>query len=1354
MKRLTALLTAALIALTVSTTAFAVPTDESSIQTSGNSSESKPEESSVATAESSVFDPEKISYKSFELKNADMTIDLPSDMYFLTPDIAKNDPALSAAKTTAEEVKKSFSENGTLLKAFTKDFSFDINVTMSENDRTKTIDNLLSLSDSELEEVANALLESDYTTGCAKNTYNGTLFLTLDTEYKSSDTEIYGVQEYTVVNGKNVIITFQSHTGQFSKNTQKLVKEIMNNTTFAGIEAPVEISDAGLADVTDLDPRYMAILIASVIGLAALASMIIVGTKYRQSRLAAALKDDSEVHKTGDSDIIIKTPNTQIPVDDETEDVKINKDSEKKIEEKPYDSSIFETKDENVLFTNEKVLEERELREKTKNIPRLDSATELSIPKNPYTPVGKAEAVEQPAMSVTTEFAKLSNISAEELKNAKKSNSDTDGTTDEDTVVFAENTPKAKTEIEQIGEEVFADDQSDSTDGNGFGTENDIKSVGDIPETQEENKISDTQTDLFSAAVTQDSKEDIPQNVSDTPEEELSEYEKRFGKGRKNNFQNPSDVNKDDSVSKFEKHFGKLQPASAKQNTAADTIAAVDPVIKSSAGFFAADKSQKSYEKTLHDETQITITKAPPKIPEPEISAQAVVKITRTSPMPNISGEKTKQTEQPQMKAETEQSVDIEQPNESTAESKPEDLKTESGSTEKKGILRIFTEKLFEPEEAEEDEFVEDEKESTNKFVNSFKDKFKYRRPEPENDPLNDTNKPTKYGTEIYRSADAPKSNHIELSVKKNEDGDTVIDSVSDETGKPVKITIKDGESSSETKSKSKKKKKKSNKNDKQNKKSQHSADPTGVIGAAAGVAGVAGVAAETAANTALKAASETAKDTVENAKTVSEIISNAKDTVSTDNKTDRKNVSEDKAASGSIKDEVKPKSDSSGVYGKTENKAVSDGGTEKTAGKTDTDSSTEETASKTDTDTGTEETASKTDTDSSTEETASKTDTDTGTEETTNKTDTDTGAEETTNKTDTDTGAEETASKTDTDTGAEETTNKTDTDSSTEETASKTDTDTGAEETTNKTDTDTGAEENASKTDTDTGAGETTNKTDTDTSTEETASKTDTDTNAEETASKTDTDTSTEETADKTDTDTSTEETASKTDTDSNTEETVNTADTDISTKETVNTTDTNTNTEETVNTADTDTNTEETANADTDTNTEETANKTDTDTSTEETMNKTVNEKAEEPDAETPAAEFVFERDTGIIFERAIIPSESYVGNITPLTSIPRLESVNANDYNKLIEEMHKQSAENEEIQPQAEPVAEISEPAEYDTSSYYDNTEDDTLDPFAPGSGEMTLKEIDKKSSPKLSERIKRSLGKIFSSADDEG
>ena len=635
MKKFGAFLAAAVIAMTVSTAAFALPDEESSTQTSQvqqaenskkqeNKQESKQESKKESSAKE-VTAPEKMTFTECEIPDVGMHISLPDDMYILTADISPDDPALEALKMKKKDVEETFSKNNIAIRAYAKDFSFDIIVSVMKTDRTKAIGDLSSLAEKELRNVIEELMKNDYAKGNSINTYNNVLFLTLDTDIVTTGTDnhVYGKQEYTIVDGTNVIITFQSYNGQLSEDQLRLVEKVMNSVTFESTNRPEEVSDISTAKVNDLDIRYILIFAFVLIAIITFAIMIIVAARYRHSReeLEEEFDDDAdEVKKTKNGDkIIIKTPNTAIPVDDE-------KKQEKPVQEKkPYDHSLFEKADENVIFKNEKLAEEKKKREETRVIPRLDSTTELSIPGNPYTPVGKAEAVQQPALSVTYEIAKLSTITAEAEKAERAAVSDEDEDSGE--IVFAESAPKAKTEIEQIGENVFekptAADEADNDENSGA---------------------------------------------------ELSEYEKRFGKNRSAAITESAativPINDDEKrQSKFEKYFGKIQPAQAPAKPEEDTIAEVDDIIR-----------QEEKRSSAENDSAITVTVRPPQeIQTRQDDDKPLVRITKSAVPVNKEASrrgKTEAEESKPVKAETkaeELTAETEDKPELKAETKPQD---------------------------------------------------------------------------------------------------------------------------------------------------------------------------------------------------------------------------------------------------------------------------------------------------------------------------------------------------------------------------------------------------------------------------------------------------------------------------------------------------------------------------------------------------------------------------------------------------------------------------------------------------------------------------------------------------------
>ena len=465
MKRLAVAIAAALILLSVSVTAYALPEDsqeasqtesgavqndsddadggeQSGAEDNSSSDNSKNDDDKAVIgsgeAEASAIDLDKMQFATYNIKNVDMYIDIPKDMYVITPGIAADDPALKAAGMTKKEAEENLSENDTAIKAFATDFSYNITVTMIKNSNTEQIGSLSRLDDKQVQKIMDSLLREEYTTGCARNTYNNVLFLTLNMEYKEENgTNVYGIQQYTVINDANIIITFQSKNQPLTDDHRALFNKIMSSVFFdVEDEKPVEssvISDVGSTTIQELDRRYLLIIAGSIIAAAALAGIIIVAIKRRET---VAHEFDPTYEN-----ILRYVKNGDLFTDEELGIV--NGDAKWEILDDDSEEKPAPKKEEKDLYSNSRPSDTGAQGVTGK----LNSTSELSIPKNPYTPVGKAEAVAQPALSVTSEIAKFSIIN-EQAKLASQKQQ-------EDAVVFAESAPKHKTSIQQIGESVF-----------------------------------------------------------------------------------------------------------------------------------------------------------------------------------------------------------------------------------------------------------------------------------------------------------------------------------------------------------------------------------------------------------------------------------------------------------------------------------------------------------------------------------------------------------------------------------------------------------------------------------------------------------------------------------------------------------------------------------------------------------------------------------------------------------------------------------------------------------------------------------------------------------------------------------
>ena len=233
----------------------------------------------------------------YRIEEADMSLAVPSEMYVITRKTDKDDPVLSLNRTTKDEVMKSFQENDIYFRAVTRDFSCVVNVTVSETEDTQAIGQLLSLSEENQQSIIDKLLDSDIYTGCTKSTYHGVLFFTFRIMYDNGDTKIQGVQQYTIVNGKNVRITYQTAADSKNDPNRQMFDKVMDSIQFERLESSVPAAEASEAmfDFWSIDIRYVYIGIAGFIGLLSLIVIVSVGRNYRKSKRQLAAKEKDAV---------------------------------------------------------------------------------------------------------------------------------------------------------------------------------------------------------------------------------------------------------------------------------------------------------------------------------------------------------------------------------------------------------------------------------------------------------------------------------------------------------------------------------------------------------------------------------------------------------------------------------------------------------------------------------------------------------------------------------------------------------------------------------------------------------------------------------------------------------------------------------------------------------------------------------------------------------------------------------------------------------------------------------------------------------------------------------------------------
>ena len=249
------------------------PSSEPSVVES--SQEPSKQESSKETSKRS--DKSEIPLINYKLDALKMNIALPNDVYAILRSGEQNEKALELFKMTAEEAVASLKKSNMYLKASPEDFAYDITVTMTQDEDSKTINNFTELSDKDLIEITNSLTKQKEYTSCTQKKYGDVLYLSLNYHSTEDGDDIAGIQNYTVVNGQKITITLQTRAKDLSDQQKEILEAVMKSVSFTDIKPPVK------ADTNDDEIQNMMILIYTTAGVCIVLFIVLISVLISRS---------------------------------------------------------------------------------------------------------------------------------------------------------------------------------------------------------------------------------------------------------------------------------------------------------------------------------------------------------------------------------------------------------------------------------------------------------------------------------------------------------------------------------------------------------------------------------------------------------------------------------------------------------------------------------------------------------------------------------------------------------------------------------------------------------------------------------------------------------------------------------------------------------------------------------------------------------------------------------------------------------------------------------------------------------------------------------------------------------------
>lgn len=171
--------------------------------------------------------------RTYKLEELGMSIDLPDDHVVFTRDISSDDPNLSVYGLTKDSLSSLMYEENIYLNAWDESAGYEIIVAMTES----SYENFNLLSDTTLNRLTSFFEEEYKREGVAfikSEIYRNsqTKFIKLYISQPDDGETAYGLRYYTVYNGKDIIITIQSYSGEIDSRKESLLKGIVDSAHF------------------------------------------------------------------------------------------------------------------------------------------------------------------------------------------------------------------------------------------------------------------------------------------------------------------------------------------------------------------------------------------------------------------------------------------------------------------------------------------------------------------------------------------------------------------------------------------------------------------------------------------------------------------------------------------------------------------------------------------------------------------------------------------------------------------------------------------------------------------------------------------------------------------------------------------------------------------------------------------------------------------------------------------------------------------------------------------------------------------------------------------------------------------
>ena len=192
---------------------------------------------------------------------APIMISVPNDCYILQQEIADDDPYLQKVGADKEKIQEYYKEAGIVLNAIAQDDSYEIVVTVNENQDVTYLYNINSVSDENVSELAQTIQQTYEEHGYTVDEFtlyeNETAkYIVFSFEQEYEDSAVHCIQYDTIRDSRMYTVTLRSYTQEVSEQMSDMMRQIIDSVVFTQEEASLTYEDAQYGITYELAPGW------------------------------------------------------------------------------------------------------------------------------------------------------------------------------------------------------------------------------------------------------------------------------------------------------------------------------------------------------------------------------------------------------------------------------------------------------------------------------------------------------------------------------------------------------------------------------------------------------------------------------------------------------------------------------------------------------------------------------------------------------------------------------------------------------------------------------------------------------------------------------------------------------------------------------------------------------------------------------------------------------------------------------------------------------------------------------------------------------------------------------------------